>query len=171
MVNTQIKWPHQPNAAILIYNQKKKRTRRGTFELRLMMNLGLNAYTKELPAAASTVGYIPSRVDLFSIPFFFDYTYTARSIYNLKQKATDERKNDTKHHLSCWARRRRPPTHWRRLFLKKSLRRGFSFFGGGTLGVRVLMTAKCERPSEPCWRLYTPPHAVCIYRQRAQFDI
>jgi hypothetical protein len=23
MVNTQIKWPHQPNAAILIYNQKK----------------------------------------------------------------------------------------------------------------------------------------------------
>jgi hypothetical protein len=123
------------------YIIRKKPTRRGTFELRLMMNLGLNAYTKELPAAASTVGYIPSRVDLFSIPFFFDYTYTARSIYNMKQKATDERKHDTKHHLSCWARRRSPPTHWRRLFLKKSLRRGFSFFLEGEL-------SGCE-----CWWL------------------
>jgi hypothetical protein len=83
----------------------------------------------------------------------------------MKQKATDERKHDTKHHLSCWARRRRPPTHWRRLFLKKSLRCGFSFFGGGTLGVRVLMTAKCERPSEPCWRLYTPPMYVYTVKE------
>lgn len=116
-------------------------------------------YKRALPSAASTVGYIPSRVDLFSIPFFFDYIYTARSaIYYMKQKATDERKHDTKHHLSYWARR--PPTHWRRLFLKKSLRSGFSLFCGGALGVRVLMTAKCERPSEPCWRLYTPPMYV-----------
>lgn len=27
MVNTQIKWPQQPNAAILMYNQKKKNER------------------------------------------------------------------------------------------------------------------------------------------------
>lgn len=44
-------------------------------------------YKRALPSAASTVGYIPSRVDLFSIPFFFDYIYTARSaIYTIWNK-------------------------------------------------------------------------------------
>jgi hypothetical protein len=38
-------------------------------------------YKRALPAAASTFGYIPYRVDLFSIPFFFDYIY--RTVYIL----------------------------------------------------------------------------------------
>jgi hypothetical protein len=50
MVNTQIKWPHQPNAAILIYNQEKKTNAPRDFWIKTddESRLKCGAYTKEL---------------------------------------------------------------------------------------------------------------------------